>query len=538
LDAALTNDLPFHALLDSAAQRWPARVALRWQGRDLTYGELRAQSLATAGALAAAGITRGERIAVFLANRPETIEVACAASRVGAIFVPVNSKLKARQLRHILHDAGCVALFMAHGDSAELSAALAGNRMLRLLVSVDTPVRDASIHSLSLEALRGARGEVPAAPDPTATAAIFYTSGSTGGPKGVRVSHRNLVAGAQCVADYLGNTPEDRILAALPLSFDYGLSQVSTAMQVGACAVLSNYHLPAALIQEVAAERITGLAGVPTMWAHLANGEWPAAARDSLRYLTNSGGALHPPTIEALRARLPRTRIFCMYGLTEAFRSTYLDPDELARRPGSIGKAIPHQEILLVDAQGAIRGPGESGELVHRGSLVAQGYWNAPELTARRFRPPPAGAHDVQPGELAVWSGDLVRADADGFLYFIGRADEQLKTSGHRVSPNEIEEVIVEVPGVLQAVIVGLPDAVLGHRLVAALVTAPGSAETVIEAARRHCRQQLPAYMVPAEFYLLDALPLSPNGKPDRAALATLLGSADSGGGGSGLRNA
>ncbi len=529
MDAKLTTPARrFHDLVDVAAGRWPARVALRFQGTDLTYEALRARSIATAAGLAAAGIVRGDRVAVFLVNRPELIEVALACSRIGAIFVPVNPKLKARQLRHVLQDAGCVALLVPNPAAPELQPAVADCITLRLLIGVDPDAGALVPGSRPLAELRGSgTTEGPGGTSPTAdtdAAAIFYTSGSTGGPKGVTVSHRNLVSGAACVASYLENTCEDRILAALPLSFDYGLSQVSTAMHTGACAVLSNYHLAASLVQEVAAEGITGLAGVPTMWGQLANIEWPEAAKSNLRYLTNSGGALHAGTIEALRAHLPHARIFCMYGLTEAFRSTYLDPAELDHRPGSIGKAIPHQEILLANASGGLCSPGETGELVHRGTLVALGYWNDPALTSQRFRPPPAGATDVRDGELAVWSGDLARADADGFLYFVGRSDDLLKTSGHRVSPNEIEEVIGEVPGLRQAVVIGQPDANLGHRLIAALLAGPGMDETLIEAVRRHCRQQLPAYMVPAEFYLLDVLPLTPNGKPDRRALAGLLG--------------
>lgn len=530
MDAKLTTQpCRFHDLVDIAARRWPSRVALRFQGADLTYEALRTRSIGTAAGLASAGITRGDRVAVFLVNRPELIEVALACSRIGAIFVPVNPKLKARQLRHVLQDAGAVALVAANLAAPELQPAFADCIGLRLLIGVDSEVGADVPGSESLVQLRtrgvtaGSSGIAPTAD--TDAAAIFYTSGSTGGPKGVTVSHRNLVSGAACVASYLANSCEDRILAALPLSFDYGLSQVSTAMHAGACAVLSNYHLAASLVQEVAAEGITGLAGVPTMWGQLANSEWPEAAKLSLRYLTNSGGTLHAGTIGALRAHLPRARIFCMYGLTEAFRSTYLDPAELDRRPGSIGKAIPHQEILLASASGGLCAPGETGELVHRGSLVAMGYWNDPTLTSQRFRPPPAGATDVREGELAVWSGDLARADADGFLYFVGRSDDLLKTSGHRVSPNEIEEVIGEVQGLRQAVVLGLPDANLGHRLIAALLAGPGADESLIEAVRRHCRQQMPAYMVPAEFYLLEVLPLTPNGKPDRRALAGLLGS-------------
>src|SRR5690606_1031648 len=315
-------------------------------------------------------------------------------------------------------------------------------------------------------------------------AALLYTSGSTGRPKGVVLSHRNLVSGAHIVSGYLQNTRSDRILAALPLSFDYGLSQVTTALAVGACAVLTTYVLPAALVQEVVRERITGLAGVPTMWMNLSALEWPPEATQRLRYITNSGGALAAAVIERLRRRLPNTKIFCMYGLTEAFRSTYLDPDELSQRMGSIGKAIPGQEIIVVRPDGSQCEPEEVGELVHRGSLVTLGYWNDPELTARRFRPLRRTPAQVPHVDIAVWSGDLVKTDAEGYLYFVGREDHMIKSSGYRISPSDIEEIVLEVPGVLEAAVVGVPDETLGQRIAVAVVPSDVSAQDIGERIR------------------------------------------------------
>jgi acyl-CoA ligase (AMP-forming) (exosortase A-associated) len=511
-----------HELLDSTTAHAANRPALRYRGRDTSYAELCERSRRLATSLASAGVGRGARVVTYLQNRPAVVEVAFACSRLGAIFVPANPALRVRQLEHILRDSGAQVLVTSLIRD-ELPA-----RDLQLLhVICDQPegaaprrVKDA----VSYDDLFGAAAWT--APPPVIdhdAAAILYTSGSTGMPKGVILSHRNLVSGARSVASYLQNTAEDRILAALPLSFDYGLSQVTTATSVGACAVLTSFSLAGALVQEIAAERITSLAGVPTMWSHLANCEWPPGSASTLRYITNSGGALAPALLRALRTRLPEAALYCMYGLTEAFRSTYLDPAQLAARPGSIGKAIPNQEVLVLRADGTRCLPREVGELVHRGSLVTLGYWNAPELTAQRFRPIRV-LGDMVREEIAVWSGDQVYADADGYLYFVGRTDALIKTSGYRISPNEIEEVVVEVPGVLEVSAVGLPDAVLGHRVAVGLVSkSPADSQRLVERVHQHCRMQLPAYMVPGEIRVFDAIPRNPNGKHDRAALAELF---------------
>jgi acyl-CoA ligase (AMP-forming) (exosortase A-associated) len=346
----------------------------------------------------------------------------------------------------------------------------------------------------------------------------LYTSGSTGNPKGVVLSHRNLVAGATSVASYLENKPEDRILAALPLSFDYGLSQLTTAFHVGATAVLINHLFARDIVKAVASERITGLAGVPPLWMQLAHLEWPADA--TLRYITNSGGAMQRVTLDALRAALPNARPYLMYGLTEAFRSTYLSPAELDARPDSIGKAIPNAEVLVLRPDGSKCLPGEPGELVHRGALVSMGYWKDPQRTTERFKPVPR-VHDGLPmHEIAVWSGDIVRADDEGFLYFIGRNDDMIKTSGYRVSPTEVEDVIYQIDQVAEAAAIGVAHPALGQAIL--VVIHPRDATRFDpEAALAACRHQLPTYMVPSRIVQWDGdLPRNPNGKIDRKLLA------------------
>ena len=521
--AAMTDLL--HDLFDASAQRTPAAEALRCRGRGQSYAELEHRSRGIAAGLHEAGIRRGDRVAVCMQNRPEVVELALACSRLGAIFVPANPLLKVRQLQYLLNDAGARLLVASNAATHALDELLQQCPGVETLVLCDSGSGAARTRArqLTFDELASAAPMAHAvnaiADDP---AALLYTSGSTGRPKGVVVSHRNFIAGAYSVSQYQRNQPDDRILAALPLSFDYGFSQVTTAFAVGACAVLTNFALPAALLQEAAAERITGLAGVPTMWMHLAPVEWPKVVVERLRYVTNSGGAMPKAVLDRLRAILPATQVFCMYGLTEAFRSSFLDPSLIDARPGSIGKAIPGQELLVLRSDGTQCAAGETGELVHRGSLVTLGYWNDPEATARRFRP--LSRQSALPlAEIAVWSGDLVKADADGFLYFVGRGDHLIKSSGYRISPLEIEEVIAEIPGVVESAAVGVPDESQGQRVAVALVVDARAAPAIAEQVRHHCREQLPSYMVPAEIHVRASLPRNVNGKCDRGLLSEQL---------------
>lgn len=517
--SAVINQMMLHELLDRSADAGPDAVALSYRASAATYARVRTATLQLAAGLSRLGIARGDRIAVHLPNRPEAVELAFAASRIGAVFMPLNPGLRARQLAHVLKDSGA-RMLITSGAVAPQLIGFTPLPALEFLVVADARPED--LETGNLRALRlqdllepGTDGDmatrsVPAGPGDLA--ALFYTSGSTGLPKGVMLSHANLTSGAASVAQYLGNLPADRILVALPWSFDYGFNQIATAFAVGACAVLTNYASAAALINEIHEERITALAGVPTMWMQLAAARWRASPPAELRYITNSGGALHAATIRALQVLLPGTRIFCMYGLTEAFRSTYLDPAELPRRIGSIGKAVPGQQVVVVDETGNECAAEVAGELVHRGSFVAQGYWNDDALTQRRFRP--------WKGERAVWSGDLARRDADGFLWFVGRGDDQIKISGVRVSPTEIEQVAAEVPGVVLCVAVGVTDELLGQRIVLYVTAADPATDALPERIREHCRRQLPNYAAISAVVFEADLPLTATGKPDRAALA------------------
>jgi acyl-CoA ligase (AMP-forming) (exosortase A-associated) len=363
-------------------------------------------------------------------------------------------------------------------------------------------------------------------------AAILYTSGSTGKPKGVVLSHRNMVSGAKSVASYLANEADDTLLAALPLSFDAGFSQLTTAFHAGARVVLLNYLLARDLLSTMERERVTGLTGVPPLYIQLAQLEWPRAVAEHLRYFANTGGRMPLDTLSRLRAALPRSKPFLMYGLTEAFRATYLEPAEIDKRPDSIGKAIANAEVLVLREDGTPCDANEPGELVQRGALVAMGYWNDPEKTAERFKPLPSNA-GVRPAgltlsELTVFSGDTVRRDEEGFLYFVGRRDEMIKTSGYRVSPTEIEEVLYATELVGEAAAFGVPHATLGQAIVA-VVTAKAGVALESSALLAACRQRLPLYMMPARIEIRsESLPRNPNGKIDRKLLAAELPAAGS----------
>jgi acyl-CoA ligase (AMP-forming) (exosortase A-associated) len=476
--------------------------------------------------LLADGLGRLERVATYLPKTLEAVTTLFGTSLAGGVFVPINPLLKQAQVGHILRDCNVRVLVSSAARLRELEPTLRECPDLVTVIVVDHPKEPlftgASFRTLdwrSIEPTQAARAHRNIDTD---VAAILYTSGSTGRPKGVVLSHRNMVTGAESVASYLGNSPQDCLLAVLPLSFDYGFSQLSTAFRVGASVVLMDYLLPKDVISIVARERITGLAGVPPLWSQLGDLDWPADVTNHLRYITNSGGAMPRATLDKLRRALPRTRPFLMYGLTEAFRSTFLPPEEIDRRPDSIGKAIPNAEILVVRPDGTPCSANEPGELVHRGSLVALGYWNDPVKTAERFRPVPGQDPGLVLTETAVWSGDTVKKDSEEFLYFLGRRDEMIKTSGYRVSPTEIEEVVFATGLVADAVALGMPHASLGQTIAVVATPAKGHGEDT-QTLLAECRSRLPNFMVPSRVEWRASIPRNANGKYDRVKLAAEL---------------
>ncbi len=473
--------------------------ALVVRDRVFSYEELNLRIGRLAGWLAGQGLAAGDRVATWLGKG----EIAClmplAAVRAGLVHVPVNPLLKAAQVGHIMADSGARVL-ITNAARADEFAFADEKAVLALLDDPDAPAMPPLAHTTN----------------PDTLAAILYTSGSTGRPKGVMLSHANLALGAVSVAQYLELKPDDKTLAVLPLSFDYGQNQLLSTWRAGGCVVPLDYLTPRDVMKACARHGITTLAAVPPLWVQLAEQDWPAEATENMRRLTNSGGALTPSLVKMLRSIFcERTKIFAMYGLTEAFRSTYLDPALIDANPTSMGKGIPFAEIMVVAPDGTEAAPDQPGELVHAGPLVGQGYWQDEARTAERFKAAPAFSRY---GGMAVWSGDTVRRDADGLLYFVGRDDAMIKTSGNRVSPTEIEEAAVESGLVAEACALGRKDDRLGEAIV---LFVRGSGDD--EGLKAHLKATLPNFMQPAEVVWLEAFPKSANGKLDRNLLADRL---------------
>lgn len=528
----MTESTLLHELILLSARRNPQARALTYGSSHLTYAELGTQVQQFASGLADLGLARGERVAIYLEKRFETVIASFGAPAAGGVFVPINPLLKPEQVAFILQDCNVRVLVTSPERLALLNEQLPHCHDLRHVVLTDaTPGATAapSVAPLSVMAWRDFSSSNMRAGHrviDTDMVAILYTSGSTGRPKGVVLSHRNMVAGAKSVASYLENCSADTLLAALPLSFDAGFSQLTTAFHVGARVVLLNYLMPRDVLKCMEREGVTGLTVVPPLYIQLAQLEWPSAIGDKLRYFANTGGRMPRETLTLLRQRVPKALPYLMYGLTEAFRSTYLPPDEVDRRPDSIGKAIPNAEILVLREDGSPCAPHEPGELVHRGALVGMGYWNDAEKTAERYKLLASDAPGRQPGlqlpEYAVFSGDNVRQDEDGFLYFIGRRDEMMKTSGYRVSPTEVEEVLYATRMVGECVAFGVDHDVLGHAIQVIATPIESNGAIDLKALLSECKARMPAYMVPAHIDVRSGpLPRNPNGKIDRKLLAT-----------------
>lgn len=498
------SDTPIRPLDHLALRGAGDAPALVLRDAVLSFDDLRSRVSRLAGWLRAQVPEGGARVATWAAKGELTCLMPLAAARAGLVHVPVNPLLKHGQVAHILADSGARLLIAT-------PARLAG------LEQGDVPDHCATMGEGDALAAAAALGAdlPPSAADPDDLAAILYTSGSTGRPKGVMLSHANMWLGAESVARYLGLAPDDRALAVLPLSFDYGQNQLLSSWYAGASAVPLDYLTPRDVVKAIGRHQVTTLAAVPPLWVQLAELDWPADVAAHLRRLTNSGGALTPDLVTRLRAQFPAARLFAMYGLTEAFRSTFLDPALIDSHPTSMGKAIPHAEILVIGDDGQVTADGEEGELVHCGPLVAQGYWQDAERSAERFRPAPAASRY---GGVAVWSGDRVRRDAAGLLTFVGRRDAMIKSAGNRISPQEVEEAALATGLVAEAVALGIPDARLGHAVHLVVRAAPGVSDGP-ERLPRLLLQELPNFMAPKQIHWRDAMPIGPNGKIDRTGL-------------------
>jgi len=516
-------DFLIHHMLHTSAMRFPEKEALVHGEQRFTYGAVASQVAGLARGLREAGLQRGDRLGIYFApSVPQALSI-FGIAQAGGVFVPMNHLLFPDQVAHIAQDCRMKGLITTTAKLATLEKVLPDIPSLEFVVVLqDTQTPDVALPVHSFEEFCQTAPpctwrEVSIEKD---LAAILYTSGSTGKPKGVMLSHAQVMAGSSIISTYLGITAAERILAVLPFSFDAGLNQLMTAFQQGGTLVLINFIFAREIVQILLQERITGLAGVPTLWSLLAQ---PSSSLQQhqlphLRYITNTGGAMPQPVLATLRRLLPTTKIFLMYGLTEAFRSTYLPPEELERRPTSMGKAIPNTEILVVSDKGQLCKPGEIGELVHRGPTVSMGYWGQPALTAQVLRQHPLLPPDLGSDEKVCYSGDLVKMDEEGFLYFVGRRDTMIKSSGFRISPTEVEEVLFQSGKIRGAAVIGVPDDVLGQAVKAFVVPREGEA-LVPDGLLAFCVEKMPRYMVPKALEVLESLPRTPSGKTDYPAL-------------------
>jgi acyl-CoA ligase (AMP-forming) (exosortase A-associated) len=482
----------------------PPAPALVTREGSMDYAGLERAVGALAASLAAAGFAPGERVASWLPKTRLACLLPMACARAGLVHVPVNPLLKRAQVGHIISDSGAALL-------------ISGEARLATLDDGDVPAGCRTLAETDAAAwLERGDGLPPSTRDSDELAALLYTSGSTGRPKGVMLSHSNMWLGAIAVAHYLELAPEDRTLAVLPLSFDYGQNQLLSTWAAGGCVIPLDYLTARDVIRAVGRHDVTTLAGVPPLWVQLIEADWDSKAALGLRRLTNSGGRLPGSVVRRMREMFPAAQIYLMYGLTEAFRSTYLDPALVDAHPDSIGTAIPFAEIMIAREDGSMAAAGEAGELVHAGPLVAKGYWNDPERTRQRFRAAPPGSRY---GGTAVWSGDTARTDGDGLVYFVGRDDAMIKTSGNRVSPTEVEEAAIASGLVAEAVAIGIPDDRLGEAIALIVRPMPPHGEAAEAELRNHFKRELPNFMQPGPILWRDEMPKSPNGKLDRELL-------------------
>ncbi len=503
-----------HDSLLASAAAWPDKPAVVTAETRLTYRELARRASALAAGLRRRGVRRGDRVAVYMENDPAVAVGIYAASLAGAAFLVINPQTRADKLRYILEDSGAAALVSdarlagVYGDVvAELPA-------LRAVVEQGAePSGVPGAETLADVVAEGAPLP-PCEAIPLDLAALVYTSGSTGNPKGVMLSHRNMVFTQQSVAEYLRLAADDRILNVVPLAFDYGLYQLLMSVHLGATLVLeTSFSFPVQVIRRVQEERVTVFPGVPTVFAALLSSHRKSpVAMPTVRRVTNTAAHLPDDYVPGLLEMCPDALVFKMYGLTECKRVCYLEPELIARKPGSVGKAIPGTEVFVLDDDGEPVAPGETGVLYVRGPHVMMGYWNLPEETAHMLKP---GRY---PGERMLCTHDFFRVDDEGFLYFVGRSDDIIKSRGEKVSPVEVENVLHAIPGVKEAAVIGVHDELLGQAVRAFVVLDEGTSMDE-RTFRRHCLARLESYMVPRDVVFVDDLPRTATGKVRKKSL-------------------
>ncbi len=517
-----------HEYFEISASRNPNKEAIVCRDRRWTYKDVRMQSDALSEALTGLGVQKQDRVVVYMDNEAEVAVSMIGIMKAGGIFVHLNGMMKPKKLSYILQDCGASALITSVSKSAAVSEALENAAGVRAILwkgaSASIPARLIpishlwdSIGSVSASEGPGKEGETAAGSRGVIDqdlAALIYTSGSTGEPKGVMSSHHNMISAAKSITQYLQNRESDIVLNVLPLSFDYGLYQVIMAFLFGGTVVLEkSFAYIHTILKRVEEERVTGFPLVPTILAMMLNRQdLNKYDFSSLRYVTNTGAALPVEHIRRFRTLFPDVQLYSMFGLTECKRVCYLPPEEVDRKPSSVGKAIPNCEVWIEDESGRKVGPDETGELVIRGANVMRGYWNAPELTAKYYRP---GRY---PGEMVLYSGDYFRKDSEGFLYFLGRKDDMIKCRGERISAKEVENILHEIHGIREAAVIGIPDGIEGQSI-KAFVSVDPAAGTDEKDIRKYCACNLEPFAVPKYVQFIDELPRTPNGKIDKKRL-------------------
>lgn len=507
--------------LEQTAARMPDKVALICDNRRVTYREIETEANRIAHGLIEKGVQRGDRVVLFLDNSVEAAIGVWAVLKAGAVFVMANPTTKPDKLTYLLNNsrASCIIAQSKRLRGYESIWAETPHLQNVIVVGKTEDVTDCTHPLTTWAELVAANSNNPNPPKKRCIdvdlAALVYTSGSTGNPKGVMLTHANMVAANKSITTYLRNTPDDIVLNVLPLSFDYGLYQWLMCCNYGGTLVLEkSFTYPHAILDKIVKLGVTGFPIVPTVVAILLQMDLTKYDLSKLRYFSNTGAAFPVEYILKLRKLLPDVTIFSMFGLTECKRVSYLPPEEIDRRTSSVGKAMPNCETMILDDEGNELGPNEVGELVVRGTNVMKGYWEAPELTAIRLKP------GKIPHEMWLYTGDLFRSDDEGFLYWVGRKDDIIKSRGEKVSPREVEDVLHQHPQIAEAAVVGVEDAVLGQAVRAVVRLQPG-AELTVRDVQSHCRSFLEDFMVPQQVEFREALPKTPNGKIDKKVLIT-----------------
>ena len=509
-----------HGFLINDAEKYPDKEALVFNEQRLTYSEINNKSTQLANSLLEMGLSRHDRVIIYLDNSIETIISILGVLKAGGAFVVLNPLIKSSKFDYIIKDSGAKIIITHSRKYDVVLEAINFHNKDKKIIWIGSAIDDVNnfgfnelIECQPINASKKLKFQMEKIIDYD-LAALIYTSGSTGEPKGVISSHHNMISAARSIIEYLENSPEDIILNVLPLSFDYGLYQMIMSILFGGKLILeTSFMFPLKILQAIEDENVTGFPIVPTIVALLLKmKELERYKLNSLRYISNTGAAFPIPHIQKFNKLFPHVKIFSMYGLTECKRISYLPSDQIQKRPGSVGKAIPNCEVFILDENGNEVQQGEIGELAVRGSNVMRGYWNSPELTQKVYKP-----GKIQ-GETLLFTGDLFRQDEDGFLYFLGRKDDMIKSKGERISPKEIENKLCEIPGVAEAAVIGVPDEILGQAIKAFIVKKESNSidQNYI---LQFCLRNMESFMVPKFVEFISELPKSPNGKVDKKIL-------------------